>query len=327
MTTAGAVTHFPVPGSGPGHGITSGSDGRVWFVYYPDSTIGAITSNGRLTEYHFPGPRPVTSINLLGITSGPDGALWFTEIDANRVGRITTAGEITEYDLSIPDSSPAFITTGPDGAVRFTAGQSNWLGRIVLPHYVTTTTLASNPNPSIYGQRITLTAQVSSLGPNTPTGSVSFRSLQNGSNFTLATVPLNASGVATLSRSNLTALYPYPITAQYRGDGWNEGSTSGVLNQIVKQTTSAATITSSANPSTRGQAVTFTAKITSPTVTPTGLVTFTTGTTVLGAAQLSGGKAVFTISTLPVGANSMKVTFPGNSNIAGSAAGLIQNVQ
>jgi hypothetical protein len=45
--------------------------------------------------------------------------------------------------------------------------------------------------------------------------------------------------------------------------------------------TSAATLTSSPNPSTQGQAVTFTATISSPTVMPTGPVTFTSGKTVL----------------------------------------------
>ncbi len=49
-------------------------------------------------------------------------------------------------------------------------------------------------------------------------------------------------------------------------------SSSRVMNQILLQTTRAATITSSVNRS-AGQAITFTAKITSPLVVPTGPVT------------------------------------------------------
>ena len=72
--------------------------------------------------------------------------------------------------------------------------------------------------------------------------------------------------------------------------------------------------------------MTFTAKITSPTVVPTGPVTFKVGNTVLGTAQLSGGKATFTTSTLPVGSTIVTVTYPWNSNIASSSASITQTV-
>ena len=76
-----------------------------------------------------------------------------------------------------------------------------------------------------------------------------------------------------------------------------------------------------------GQAVTFTATITSPTVLRKGLVTFIVGTKVLGTAQLSGGKAKFTISTLAVGPTKVTATYYGNSNIAKSSASVTQTVQ
>jgi hypothetical protein len=107
----------------------------------------------------------------------------------------------------------------------------------------------------------------------------------------------------------------------------NLGSTSTIVNQVVLETTSKATLTSSPNPSTQGQAVTFTAKITSPTVIPTRPVTFTAGTTVLGTAQLSGGKAKLVTSSLPVGSTKVTVTYYGDSNIAKSSASVIQTVQ
>jgi len=81
------------------------------------------------------------------------------------------------------------------------------------------------------------------------------------------------------------------------------------------------------NPSKQGQPVTFTAKITSPTVMPTGPVTFSIGYTNLGTAQLSGGIAKFTTSALPVGSSRVKVTYYGNSNIAKSSASILQTVQ
>jgi Big-like domain-containing protein len=128
--------------------------------------------------------------------------------------------------------------------------------------------------------------------------------------------------VATLTRANLNA-DSYPLAAVYVGDATNLGSTSAVLNQVVLQTTSTAKLTSSPNPSTQSQVVTFTAKISSPTVIPIGPVTFTAGKTVLGTAQLSGGIAQLAISSLPVGLTKVTVTYNGNSNIAKSLASVV----
>jgi hypothetical protein len=169
---------------------------------------------------------------------------------------------------------------------------------------------------------VTWTATVTSSGSIAPTGKVKF----TWSIYTIGSATLNSSGVATFSKSNLNA-DAYPLTAVYIGDAANQGSTSVVLNQVVLETTSSATLTSSPNPSTQGQAVTFTAKISSPTVTPTGPVTFTAGKTLLGTAQLSGGKATLIISSLAVGSTKVTAIYYGDSNIAKSSASVIQTVQ
>ena len=188
--------------------------------------------------------------------------------------------------------------------------------------YESSTGFVSSLNPSIYGQSVTWTATVTTSGSTTPTGNVNF--VWEGNSIGVAT--LNASGIATLSKSNLNADL-YPLTVVYSGDANNSRSTSPVLSQVVRQTTSAATLSSSPNPSAQGQEVTFTATIASQTVTALGPVTFTAGKTVLGTAQLSGGKAKFTVSTLPVGTTAVKATYYGDSNIARSSATITQTVQ
>ena len=189
----------------------------------------------------------------------------------------------------------------------------------------TLTSITSSLNPCIYGERVTWTAMVTSSGSITPTGTVRFKAQFFTETFTIGSATLNSSGVATLTKSNLNAS-TYPLTAVYVGDASNLGSTSAVLKQVVLQTTSTAKLTSSPNPSTQGQAVTFTATISSPTVIPTGPVTFTSGKTVLGTAQLSGGKAKLVISSLSVGSTKVTVTYYGNSNIAKSSASVVQTV-
>jgi hypothetical protein len=188
----------------------------------------------------------------------------------------------------------------------------------------TSTVLASSLNPSIYGQKITWTATVTTSSSLPPTGKVNFT--WGGGRYSFGTATLNSSGVATLTKS-LESADSYQLTAVYSGDANNLGSTSAALKQVITEATSSATLTSSPNPSTQAQAVTFTTTISSPTVEATGPVTFTAGKTVLGTAQLSGGKAKFTTSTLTVGSTTVTATYRGDSNIAGSSASVTQTVQ
>jgi hypothetical protein len=133
--------------------------------------------------------------------------------------------------------------------------------------------------------------------------------------------------VATLTKSNLDA-GSYPLTAVYLGNATNAGSTSAIVTQVVEQATSGAALSSSPNPSVQGQLVTFTAKVTSPTTAPVmGSVTFTAGETAIGTVALSGGRAVFTTSTLPVGSTTITGSYLGDSNIAVSSASVTQTVQ
>lgn len=279
----------------------------------PDIVVAHCT-RGTQTGYSCPGGDGVVGL-LLGNGDGTfqpavtydSGGVWARSIaiaDVNRDGRT---------DLLVAN----FGQNGGDGSVGV-------LLNTTKP--ATTTTFVSSLNPSIYGQKITWTATVTTTGSVTPTGTVSFTWSDGFRTFNIGSATLNSSGVATLTRSNLNA-DPYPLTAKYQGDANNLTSTSPILNQTVLQATSAATITSSPNPSILGQAVTFTAQITSPTVTPTGPVTFTTGKTGLGTAQLTRGKATLTISSLPAGSSVVTATFNGDSNIKGSSAVVTQIVQ
>ena len=89
---------------------------------------------------------------------------------------------------------------------------------------------------------------------------------------------------------------------------------------------SASTVSSSANPSTFGQSVTFTATITAPGGTPTGSVTFSDGATLLGTVALTGGAATYTTSALRGGNHSITAAYAGNGTYSATSAGLDQVV-
>lgn len=101
----------------------------------------------------------------------------------------------------------------------------------------------------------------------------------------------------------------------------NDGTLTGNAVILCGTTT---TLTSSQNPSTYGQSVTFTATI-SPSTT-TGTVSFKDGTTTLGTDILSGGSATFTTSTLAVGSHSINATYSGDTNDAESTNTITQTV-
>jgi hypothetical protein len=113
----------------------------------------------------------------------------------------------------------------------------------------------------------------------------------------------------------------------YSGDSNFTASTSKAVSQVISKATSTTTLTSSQNPSTVGQSVTFTA-IVAPEFsgTPTGSVVFKDGTKTLKTVTLSGGVASYTTSTLTSGTHSITATYNGSGSFLGSSASLTQTV-
>jgi hypothetical protein len=98
----------------------------------------------------------------------------------------------------------------------------------------------------------------------------------------------------------------------------------GAIHFGVKIPTSIA-IASSQNPSTQGQAVTFTAMVSATGAAPVGMVTFKNGNKVLGQSPVVGGTASFTTSILPVGSTKITSVFRGDGFVT-STANLTQTV-
>jgi hypothetical protein len=173
----------------------------------------------------------------------------------------------------------------------------------------TTTTVTSSANPSVgfdsavsivRSQLVVFTASVSPLAA---TGSVTFSDQTNDlgrpSTRTLG-VGILSSGQASFSTSALDK-GNHLITATYGGNS-NYASSFGTLTQVVAENT----LSSSVNPATLGQAVTFTVTA-SPFCITTCTVTFFDGNTTLGSADFVNSVApqvlgaAFSSSSLSVG--------------------------
>jgi uncharacterized repeat protein (TIGR03803 family) len=314
---------------------------------YENGTVFEITAGGTLTTiYSFcpAGHGCIDGSEPTGLMQAADGNFYGTTLHGGGssigtifeiiAGKLTTIHTFAGSGGSDSDGANPYagVMQAADGSFYGTTtygGTSSNCSQgcgtvfnLIVPA-TTSTTLASSLNPSVYGQSVTWTATVTTSGSVAPTGTVNFE--WGGGLYSFGSAKLNASGVATFTSSKENA-DTYAMTAVYMGDANNLGSTSAVLDQVITETTSSATLTSSPNPSTFGQSVTFTATISSPTVIPTGPVTFTAGKTVLGTAQLSGGKAKFTTSSLAVGSTTVTATYSGDSNISESSASVIQTV-
>lgn len=192
------------------------------------------------------------------------------------------------------------------------------------PCFTTTTALASDHNPSIYGESVTFTATVN---PAPDGGTVAFKdgSTDIGG---CATQGLDSSGNATCSTSTL-ATGSHAITALYSGSP-SYGASTGVLasGQTVNQAGSTTSITGhSPDPSAPGSAVTVNYSV-NPSqvgVTPTGNVTVSDGATSC-TATVAAGKCDITLNAL--GDHTLTATYAGDVNVTGSAsAGVTQHVR
>ena len=166
---------------------------------------------------------------------------------------------------------------------------------------------------------MTFTATVSGPG-GTPTGTVTFT---DGST-ALGTVPLSG-GRASLTTSAL-AHGPHDVTATYNGDATYAPSSDDV-NQHVRLNDSDTALKSSVNPSSPGQAVTFTATVSASGPAPTGTVTFTEGSHTLGTVTLSGGTASLTTSTLSTGNHNIRASYSGSDSDRSSSDSVTQVVR
>ena len=218
-------------------------------------------------------------------------------------------------------------------------------GQDVAAKQATVTTITTSANPSEIGRSVTITATVTSQqsgqsNQHCPDGSVQFQI--NGVNVgsPVRVTPLSLCAVSGgIARATASIKFPfpsggnYPIVAIYGGDHDFVSSTSESFTQTVGQGSPILTRTavySSGNPSTVGDAVTFTAVV-SPVEwgfgQPTGTVTITSGTTTLFIGTLnSSGWLEFTTSSLPQGANEIRASYAGSGIFVGSVGSIVQEV-
>ena len=251
------------------------------------------------------------------ITMSNGGNLTVNE-DSGAIGTLTASGAQTIF--TTPPLTQGihsfYVTYGGDSPASPATSVEFYLTVGPAAGAITTTTLTSSLNPSNVGDNVTFTATVSAS--TTPTGTVTFAYLggQIG-----ATQTLDANGKASVSTATLPSGH-VGITANYTPAGnFEESGTQ--LTQVVNGLPTTSTIISAPATSTQGSSVSLQASVaptTPPGVgTPTGYVSFSTGGTALGQAQLNGaGVATLSTTALPPGSDPITCTYLGDDNYSTS---------
>jgi hypothetical protein len=215
------------------------------------------------------------------------------------------------------------ITAIYGGSTEYAASTSNAIVETVLGTD-TTSTLTPSPNPAIPGQPVTLRATVSGSQTGIPfNGIVTFK---DGAN-TLGAVPIGTNGVASFSTSALLT-GTHPITAIYSGSSDYNTSVSNTVVEVVTAIPTSIGLSISPNPATAGQSVSMIATTVSnpPNQTPTGTITFSDQSGILGTAPLVAGVASFTTTTLTAGTHQVAATLNPSGSFALSTSAVVSEV-
>ena len=267
-------------------------------------------------------------------------SIYFTSEDGRSYRWNLTTNALDQSVVLTPGVLEPYVPTviGPDGTV-YTLNGGNFFALGSRPGVnVTIDSSVPDSHNVVVGSTITFTATVNGT-PASPAGTVTFTDLTyNGNSPTTTTlaanVPLNPNGTASVTTAALAAGGGFRgshfITASYSGDG-SHPATSVAMVQKVHANAATLALNSSPSQVNFGQAVTFTATVSSVPSnagTPTGMVTFKDGASVIWQAPLnSSGVVTFNTSSLIPGSHNIVATYASDTQFAATTGNAVQVVQ
>jgi Bacterial Ig-like domain (group 3)/FG-GAP-like repeat len=315
--------------SGGNHSITASYSGDSNFLTAVSSAlnqqIAAATTVTALTSSTAPISLNQSVTYTARVTSQYGGVATGTVTFKDRsktIAVVPVASGQASYSTSYSTAGTQLMTAVYSGDVSNSGSTSPVLSVYVESGPVASkTVITTSASPSLVSQLVTFTATItSSYGSIPDGGSVNFYdgTVMIGSSGTLG-------GVATLSTSALLAK-THTIKATYLGNASFKPSL-GLVQQVVLDFNSSITVTAAPSPSAYGQAVMLTATVTSTAPGgPTGMVTFKSGTSLLGTAELNSGTASLSTKKLVAGVDTITASYNGDTRSAKSAEAMTDTV-
>ena len=252
---------------------------------------------------------------VTGSSGTPTGMVQFAD-GATAIGSPVALSGGTAQTSTALSAGTHTITASYSGDGTYGAGSGS-LASYVVNKGATTVNISSDaPDPSVAGASYTVSFGVVATGPasGSPGGTVT---VSDGSASCTGDAPFGSCDLTSTTVGSKT------ITVTYEGDG-DFKTSSKTTAHAVNPAAAGVTVTSSANPSVTGQAVTLTATVTGSVGTPGGTVQFNVDGAGFGAPVTlsAGGTATTTTSSLAVGTHSVAATYSGDATYAGAAGAL-----
>jgi len=311
------------------HSITASYSGNTNYATSISSTLSQVVQLATTTSTLSSSVNPSiagSSVTLTAVVTGnggiPTGTVTFFDGPTSiGTGTISASGQATRVVSNLSTGSHS-LTVSYGGDAKDNPSTSAPYTQVVK-QATTALTLTSSGSPAFLGTQVTFVATLTSNG-TIPAGQQIVLT-ENGA--AVGSIAMDATGVARFTLNTLTA-GSHNLVASYAGDIDHTASTSGVLVQVMQAATSSATISSSQNPSTFGDSITFVATITGTGTQTTGNAVFLDGGAVIATVPLNGsGVATFTTSTLAIGSHTISVNYAGDATHSAAApASLIQHV-
>ncbi|HEX7717721.1 MAG TPA: Ig-like domain repeat protein, partial [Marmoricola sp.] len=266
-----------------------------------------------------------------GTTTQPSGTVQF-KVDGSDFG---AAQSLAGGSATSQAFNTGLLSIGNHTVQAVYSGDADYLGstsssvtfRVRNPLLPTTTTGTATPSSVVFGQTVTLSADVAKgSGTDAVTGSVTFT---DGAT-PLGTATVDGSGHAQLDVSTL-AVGGHSIVAAYSGDDVYNASSSAPSAVTVAKADVTVDLTTADDTTVTGEAVNLTAHVSALAPgegTPTGTVQLVVdGNDVGSPVTLVGGSAAFgALTTLGAGDHTLAVSYGGDASFRTGTDSLTQHV-
>jgi len=293
----------------------------------PVLSVGSSTAHVATTTTLTASPNPVSQGAAVVLTatvtpasgSGtPTGGVTFSATGQSPQTRTLSSGTAAISIQPAPGSTT--WTAAYSGDNTYGTSTSSPVTVTVNANKAAASVTLSAPSSAVYGQSVTIVANVAAPGPVTGTTQI----LEG------TTVLASGTGTSVFAQTSSLSVGVHQLTASFAGDAADAAATSSPVTLTVSKAASAVSLSSSANPSPLGQNVVFSASVAAQApgqATGTGTVQFMDGAASLGTATLSGGSASLGIPALTAGPHSITVMYGGDANLAaGTSAPLVESI-